>query len=149
MSVKSEISVDIFNKGFNCAQAVLESHSGAFGLDSGTSRKIAAAFGGGMANNGQVCGAVSGALMLIGLKYGKYKEDDNNSKENTNKIANEYLSKFKNEFGSIICRELLQYDLSIKEELTKARESGIFKTFCPLLVKRSAEMVEAVWDQRK
>ena len=142
MSTQSETAVDIFNKKFNCAQAVLASHSAEYGLDTETAKKIAGAFGGGMANNGEVCGAVSGALMLIGLKHGKYKEDDFVSKEKTIKITNSYIDKFKKEFGSILCRELLKYDLSIEEEASKARESGIFKTLCPVLVKRSVELVE-------
>ena len=97
-----------------------------------------------MANNGEVCGAVTGALMLIGLKHGKHIEDDNKAKEKTNELTNKYIGKFKKEYGSIICKDLLKLDLSIEEEAQKARESGIFKTLCPLLVKRSVELVEEV-----
>ncbi|MCL1813927.1 MAG: C-GCAxxG-C-C family protein [Treponema sp.] len=142
MNSKNETAVEIFNKGFNCAQAVLASHSSDFGLDSTIAKKIAGAFGGGMAYNGETCGAVTGALMLIGLKYGKHTEGDNDSKENTYRIAAEYISKFKKEYGSIKCTELIKYDLTIKEELIKAREAGVFKTICPLLVKRSVELAE-------
>ena len=144
MSKKSDTAAEIFSKGFNCAQAVLEALSSEYGLDSVTAKKIAGAFGGGIAGNGDVCGAVSGALMLIGLKYGKYKEDDTASKENTYRIANEYMEKFKKEFGSIKCRDLIKYNLSIKEELLKAREAGVFKKICPEFVKRSVELVEEV-----
>ena len=136
-----QAAADIFKNGFNCAQAVFASLSSELGLDPVIAKKIAGAFGGGMAHNGEVCGAVTGALMLIGLKYGKYKEDDVDSKANTNRIANDFINKFKKEHGSIKCKELLKYDLSIEEEAAKARESGVFKTFCPLLVKRSVELV--------
>jgi C_GCAxxG_C_C family probable redox protein len=142
MSTKSELAVDIFNSGFNCAQAVFSSHSADYGLDTSFAKKIGGAFIGGIANNGEVCGAVVGALMLIGLKYGKYKEDNNVSKEITIKITNNYIQKFKKEFGSIICRDLLKYDISVEKEAQKARESCIFKTLCPVLVKRSVELVE-------
>ena len=144
MNTKSEKSAEVFSKGFSCAQAVLESHSGDFGLDSATSRKIAAAFGGGISHCGEVCGAVSGALMLIGLKYGQFREGDSDSKANTYNIAKSHMEKFKKEFGSINCTELVKYDLSKEEELLKARESGVFKTLCPVLVKRSVELVEEV-----
>jgi len=144
MENKSEKAVEIFNKGFNCAQAVLSSHSEEYGLDETMAKKIGGAFIGGIANNGEVCGAVSGALMLIGLKYGQHIEGDIESKNKTNQITNEYLQKFKDEFGSIICRELLNYDIKIEEEAKKARESGIFKTLCPLLVKKSVDFVEEV-----
>ena len=142
MNTKSEIAVEIFNKGFNCAQAVFSSHSAEYGLDTTFAKKIGGAFIGGLGNNREVCGAVVGALMLIGLKYGKYTEDDNDSKEKTIKITNNYLKKFKNEFDSIICKNLLKYDISIEEEAQKARESGVFKTLCPVFVKRSVELVE-------
>ena len=144
MSTKSGIAVEIFNKGFNCAQAVLASHSEDYGLDTTFAKKLGGAFIGGIANNGEVCGAVSGALMLIGLKYGQYIENDLESKEKTINKTNEYIKIFEKEFGSIICRELLKYDIKIKEEAIKAKESGIFKTLCPVLVKRSVEIVEVI-----
>ena len=82
--------------------------------------------------------------MLIGSKYRKHKEEDNISKEKTNKITNAYINKFKKEFSSIICKELLNYDLSIEEEAKMARESDLFKTLCPILVKKSVEIIEEI-----
>jgi len=142
METKSGTAMEIFASGFNCAQAVLGSHSSDLGLDLALAKKIAGAFGGGMAYRGEVCGAVSGAIMLIGLKYGKHIEGDNEAKEKTYRIAGEYLAKFKKEYGSTKCSDLIKYDLSNDEELKKAREAGVFKTICPLLVKRSVELVE-------
>ena len=144
MKKKAEDALEIFNKGFNCAQAVLSSHSEEFGLDTIFAKKLGGAFIGGIANNGEVCGAVSGALMLIGLKYGQYNEGDIESKEKTIKITNDYIQKFKKEYGSIICRKLLKYDLSIEEEKLKARESGVFKTLCPKYIKKSVEIIEEI-----
>ena len=146
MNAKSEIAVKLFNEGFNCAQAVLSSHSEDYGLDTTLAKKIGCAFGGGLANNGEICGAVVGALILIGLKYGQYIEVDIDSKENTKKITNIYIQNFKKEYGTIICRELLKYDISIKEEAQKARETGVFKTLCPLFVKKSVELVEEIFE---
>ena len=142
MDTKSEIAIEIFSKGFNCAQAVLASHSSDFGMDSATARKVAGAFGGGMAYSGEACGAVTGALMLIGLKYGMHIEGDKDSKEKTYRIASEFISKFKKEYGSVKCTDLIKYDLAADETLKKAREAGVFKTICPLLVKRAVELAE-------
>ena len=144
MNSKSEIAVELFNKGFNCTQAVLSSHSEKYGLDTTSAKKIGCAFGGGLANNGEVCGAVAGALMLIGLKHGQHIEGDIDSKEKTKKMTNDYIEKFKDEYGSIICRDLLKYDISIEEEAQKARDSGVFKTLCPIFVRRSVELVEEI-----
>ena len=71
MSTKSDIAAEIFSKGFSCSQAVFASLSSEYGVDSDTAKKIAGAFGGGIASNGELCGAVSGALMAIGLKHGR------------------------------------------------------------------------------
>jgi len=144
MSIKSELAIDTFNKGFNCAQAVLTSHCEEYCLSDDIGKKISCGFGGGMGHIGEICGAVSGGIMLIGLKHGKNKDSDNESKEKTYKLVKEYTNKFKNEFGSINCTELVKYDLSKEEELTKARESGIFKTLCPKLVKRAVEIIEEI-----
>jgi C_GCAxxG_C_C family probable redox protein len=143
----AEIAVDVFNKGFNCAQAVLTSHCEEYGLSNDVAKKIACGFGAGMGYIGEVCGAVSGALMLIGLKYGKYKELDNEAKDKTYKLVKKYTDNFKKEFGSINCTELLKYDISKEEQLLKARDSGIFKELCPLLVKKSVELVEKILEE--
>ena len=146
MNSKSEKAVDMFNNCFNCAQAVLGSHSIEYGLDTTVAKKIAGSFIGGIANNGEVCGAVVGALMLIGLKYGQYIEGDTDSKEKNIEMVNKYIQNFKKEYGSIICKDLLKYNISIEEEAKKARESGVFKTLCPAFVKRSVELVEEVLE---
>jgi C_GCAxxG_C_C family probable redox protein len=143
MSQKSEIAVEKFNSmEFNCAQAVFLSYSEEYGLDTLLAKKICGAFVGGIANNGEICGAVVGALMLISLKYGQNIEGDISSIEKIIKITNNYIQKFKKEFGSIICRDLLKFDLSIQEESIKASLSGVFKKLCPIFVKKSVEIVE-------
>jgi C_GCAxxG_C_C family probable redox protein len=146
MGSNSEKAVDMFHHGFSCSQAVLGSHSADYGLDAEAAKKIAGSFIGGMANNGEVCGAVVGALMLIGLKYGQYIEGDTDSKEKNIKMANKYIESFRKEHGSIICKDLLKYNISIDEEARKARESGVFKTLCPIFVKRSVELAEEVLE---
>lgn len=63
---KSDIAVESFKKGFNCAQAVFSTYSEEFGIDEKTAKRISTAFGGGIVMQQQTCGAVSGAFMLIG-----------------------------------------------------------------------------------
>ena len=146
MKTKAEISVETFNKGFNCAQSVLSSHAEEYGLSDDAAKKISCGFGGGMGHNAEVCGAVTGAIMLIGLKYGKYLESDKESKDRTYKLVREFTDKFKAEYGSIICRDLLKYDISKEDEYQKARSSGLFKELCPKFVKRSVELVEGILE---
>jgi C_GCAxxG_C_C family probable redox protein len=142
MSKESESAMSIFEEGFNCSQAVMASHCEAFGITKELAYKISSAFGGGMGRIGETCGAVTGALLLIGLKHGKYKKDDVDSKDKTYAIVKEFTDQFKNKYGSIKCSDLIKFDISIPEELLKARESGVFKTSCPYFVKGSVELVE-------
>jgi C_GCAxxG_C_C family probable redox protein len=144
LSIKTEIALELFGKGFNCAQAVLESHISEFGLLPETSRKIAAAFGAGMGYSDEICGAVSGALMVFGLKYGQFIDGSVDSRKKVYEAARAFIGDFKAEFGSIKCTELVKYNLSVEEELKTARESGVFKAVCPGLIKRAVELVEEI-----
>jgi C_GCAxxG_C_C family probable redox protein len=121
---------------------VLSSFGEEFGLARELALKIAGAFGGGMARMGETCGAVTGALMVIGLKYGMTQAKDEASRDKTYKLAQELATRFKERHGSIICRELLGYDLNSPEERKAAYDKGLFSTLCPQLVRDAVEIVE-------
>ncbi len=142
MSIGSEIAVTCFSQGFSCSQAVLISHCEEYGLSKELAYKVSGAFGGGFGHTGGACGAVTGALMLLGLKYGKYKVEDLESKDKTYLLVKELTDQFLKMHGSIQCKDLIKYDISMYDELLKARESGVFKSICPVLVKDAVEMVE-------
>ncbi len=144
MCNKSDSAVQCFTNGFNCAQAVFTTYCEELGLDKETALKISCAFGGGMGLIGETCGAVTGAFMVIGLKYGKSKADDNAAKDKTYALVKEFSKRFKAEFGSVNCKELLKYDIGNLEEMKKAAEEGLFKSLCPRLVKRATEIVEEI-----
>ena len=123
---------------------MLSSFGEEFGLDRELGLKVAGAFGGGMARMGETCGAVTGALMVIGLKYGKTKAGDEGAREKTYESVGEFMKRFKSRHGSLLCRELLGYDLSNPEERTTASEKGLFTTLCPQFVKDTAEILEEI-----
>ncbi|MHB8061469.1 MAG: C-GCAxxG-C-C family protein [Ruminiclostridium sp.] len=144
MCNKLDSAVQCFNNGFNCSQAVFTTYCEELGLDTETALKISGAFGGGMGHIGETCGAVTGAFMLIGLKYGKFKAEDNSAKEKTYSLVQEFTKNFKADFGSVKCKELVKYDISISGEMQKAREAGVFGSICPMLVKRAIEIIEDI-----
>ena len=139
-----ERALSCFEEGFNCAQAVLSTYGPQFGLDRELALKVAGAFGGGIARMGQTCGAVTGALMTIGLKYGNTKTDDEQAKEKAYSLAKEFADRFQSRNGSIVCRELLGCDISIPEERKLVAEKGLFATLCPKFVQDAAEIVEQI-----
>lgn len=123
-------ALSCFDKGFNCCQSVLTAFSDDFSLDNETAMKIASGFGGGM-RKGETCGAVTGALMVLGLKYGYFIEGDLDSKNRSNAIALDFQNRFIDINQTVICKELLGYDLSTVDGMSKLKEIGAFSKFCP------------------
>jgi C_GCAxxG_C_C family probable redox protein len=141
---KSEISqmaVSRFKEGFSCSQAVLSAYSDVFDLELDLALKISQPFGGGIAHRGDICGAVSGAFMALGLKHGRTRADDIPARERTYESVSSFIQKFEAAFGSIICKELLGHDLSTENGQKKAEEEGLFETRCPKFVLHAAELV--------
>lgn len=145
--MKSENAVKCFTDGFNCAQAVLSSFSEEYSCPKELALKISGAFGSGMGQLGETCGAVTGALMIIGLKYGKYKSSDTESKDRTYACVKQYSDIFKLRFGSIKCTDLIKFNLSNHEELIEARKAGVFQSICPELIKCSVEILESLFQK--
>lgn len=141
MSTKIEEAMERFKNGFNCSQAVFSSYSEQFGLDCGRALKVATGFGGGM-RMGETCGAVTGAFMVLGLKYGNTTAQDRQAKEKTYEMITEFTNRFKARTGSVICRELLGCDISTQQGQEKARDDGLFSTVCPEMVKNAVEILE-------
>ena len=100
---RSEKAVNYFSNKFNCSQSVLTAFGPDFELNEDTCLKISCAFGAGMGRQQHVCGAVTGALMALGLKYGKAINDDDSKKMHTYSKTNEFLNEFSKNHGSINC----------------------------------------------
>lgn len=141
---KSKIASKLFESQFNCSQALL----GAFGVDLGMDRdlclKISTIFGAGITRRQHVCGAVSGALMVLGLKFGQGQEDDYAVKQRAYEIGERFLKEFEERHGSILCRDLLNFDISTEEARKTDEAIKLFTTVCPGLVKSAAEIVDAM-----
>jgi len=139
---KIQKAIECFKEGFSCSQAVLSAFCEPLGLNRDSALKISQSFGGGMAHMGETCGAVTGAFMVIGLKHGRTRADDDFAKEKTYKLVQEFVKRFHAKHGSIICRELLGYDLSKDDEVEEAQEKGLFDELCPKLIQSAAEILE-------
>lgn len=107
---KSSKAGELFRQGYNCAQSVFCSFCEEFGIDFETGLKISSSFGGGMGRLREVCGAVSAMFMIAGLKYGYTTKNDDVAKANHYKLIQDLAQAFKDEYGTIICRELLGMD---------------------------------------
>lgn len=125
-----------FARGFNCAQSIFSAFAGQYGISSEFAVRLSAPFGAGMGRQGEVCGALTGALMILGLQYGPEQPGD---KEDIYRIAHEFILQFQQRHGAIHCRELLGQDISTPEGLQSAREKDLFTDVCPMLIDETAK----------
>ncbi len=141
-----ERAVSCFKDGFSCSQAVLSSFGPEFGLDHELALRVSGAFGGGMGHMGDTCGAVTGAFMVIGLKYGKIRAEDEETKKRAYSLVKEFVERFKARNGSIVCRDLLGCDLSTPEGMKEAKDKQLISTRCPKFVQDAVEILEELLD---
>lgn len=146
MSVKTKEAVTKFKKGFNCSQAVFSSYSEQFGLDSDVACKVATGFGGGM-RMAKTCGAVTGAFMVLGLKYGNNPEKDKEAKANTYIKIEDFINRFKARNETVACGELLGCDISTPVGAKEAKDKGLFRSICPQLVQDASEILEEMLNE--
>ena len=129
-----------FQSGYNCTQSVLLTLFGHMDPQgkSDLVPKIGSGFGGGMGLCGSVCGSLTGSIMAVGIKYGSNdKGEDKNMMAYTK--ANVLYRQFEKKHGSVLCRELIKYDLTQPEELAKARQEGVFEKICVNFIKTAVE----------
>ncbi len=141
MGSKVDEAVERFGAGFNCAQAVLGTYGPGFGLSAEEAYRVATGFGGG-SHIGGTCGAVTGAFMVLGLRYGNSVAAESEKKAQTYEKVAEFVKEFKRRRGGIGCAELLGCDISRPEGMKEARERGLFREVCPGLVRDAAEILE-------
>ncbi len=143
-SQRAAEAVAAFNSGFSCSQAICTTYFQAYGVDRVTARKVSCGFGAGIARSGNLCGAVSGAIMVIGLAYGMARSGDTASKEKTYRAVNDFLQEFKQRNGELDCTSLIGFDLSDPSQLEMAKEKKVVTTQCPRFVKDAAEILDKI-----
>lgn len=136
--INIENIINKFDIGFDCGQIVLSEFSNNINIKYEDALKIASGFGGGIFH-GKVCGAISGAIIVLGMKYGSFKENDFETKKKLTNIIGEFINIFTERFGSTECKELLKYDISKKEDFEEIMKKDLFHTFCPNVVQFSIE----------
>lgn len=140
---------ELFLKGYNCSQAVFAAFSDVTGIDTDTSLKLSSSFGGGMGRMREVCGAVSGAFMVLGILFG-YSECDDSLKKAHYALIQDTANVFKEKYGTIICRELLA-DLKPENssEPTKRTEDFYRTRPCLKFVEYASESVDKIIIERE
>ncbi len=147
MNDRTEVAVSKFLEGYNCAQSVLYSYCDTLGFDKNTALKLACGLGAGMGRKGEVCGAVTGGILVIGARYGRGERDDQTAKELTYKKTSELMDLFEQKHGTFICRKLLNgCELSTEEGQRCFKENDLSHRTCRLCVQSVVEILHSIME---
>lgn len=139
----SQKAVDYFKSGYNCAQAVFLAFASHYGFDNETALKLSSSFGGGMGRLREVCGAVSSMFAIAGLQRGYTSPSDDIAKAEHYKFIQHLANEFKSEYGTIICRELMNLSIKIDNPTPEKRTEEYYKVRpCENFVRTAAQIVE-------
>lgn len=133
----------LFYEGYNCAQAVFCAYADDLGLEQTTAARLVSPLGGGMGRLREVCGAVSGALMVIGQLYGYGTPETGAPKARLYAIEQEFARRFAKDHGSYICRDLLGLSEGASAPTPEARTDAYYqKRPCPALCQHAADLLD-------
>lgn len=125
-------------KGFNCCQSVLAAFGDITGLDERTALCIGGGFGGGV-KTGEICGAASGAVMVIGMLFPHVTDNNMEEKKVVGDVTKEFLARFQSRFGYVDCRDLKK--IKVPDDIPSANRLGITK-HCAVLIVAAVELLE-------
>lgn len=144
MKTRTEVAVEKFLSGYNCAQAVLYSFCDDLHLDKDTALRLACGFGGGMGRKQEVCGTISGGVLAIGSKFGRGEGQDSSFTEATYRRVRELFSRFEAKHGSCTCRALLGCDLNTPEGHQFVKENDLRNKVCKGCVETVVKTLEEI-----
>lgn len=144
---RSAEALKAFDSGFNCAQSMLHTYGKQYFKEEAFALKIASGFGAGVSYRGEMCGAVSGSLMVIGLHYGYANLTMELEKEMNFLVAKEFMAAFEQTNGSLKCNQLVKAEINTPEGLETARRDGLFNKNCPGLIASAAEILESLLEK--
>jgi C_GCAxxG_C_C family probable redox protein len=148
---EKDTAVELFKDGYNCSQSVFTAFAYRFGIDEETALKISAGLGGGIGRMREVCGAVSGAAMVIGSICAATEGKDSETKQKNYELVREFAERFAKINGSVICRELLGLDVKMESSAQPESRTAEYykKRPCVELVECAAEILEELIAENK
>lgn len=139
----------LFQEGFSCSQAVFTPFAVEAGLEEKEALRLSQVLGGGMSHLGLTCGAVTGALLVIGLHFGRSRAEDRAAKELTYDLAQQFCRRFTEKFGSINCTDLIGCSLKTPQGLELASQNNLFEKFCRGYVEEASRLLEEILREGK
>jgi C_GCAxxG_C_C family probable redox protein len=144
-SIRVQRAVDLFEEGYSCSQAVTAAFADLFHLERDIALRISAGLGGGIGRTGSVCGAVTGAILILGLKFGVTDPKDKAGKLAAYEKVRLFGDRFRERTGSSICKDLLGFEFNTPEGTIRSQQPGAFER-CPQLIQTAAEILESLLE---
>jgi C_GCAxxG_C_C family probable redox protein len=144
---KVEKAVELYKKDYLCSQSVFGAFCEDYGINIDLGLRLSKFLGFGFLFRGDYCGAISGALLIYGLKYSSGTNYDELSDEIFYQTSKEHIKRFTAIHGSCICSDLLTADLSTEEGMAFIRENNLFNLRCPHFVKDSAKILTQITEE--
>jgi len=146
LSERKERIQQIYDSGFNCAESVLKAAQEIYHLPGAeVVPRVASGLGGGIGRKGSVCGALTGGILALGLAMGRMDPKDTAARDQIYARARELYGRFEREFGTVLCFNLTQCDLTTKEGQQKFKKLGLHKNLCSKFVQGAVDwMGEAI-----
>jgi C_GCAxxG_C_C family probable redox protein len=141
---RKETAINYFNNGFNCSQAVLISFKDKFDLDEKSLLQISSPFGAGMGRLQKTCGAVSGANMVLGLRFGKHVSDDKESGDKMYELVRVFDEEFINAHNSALCRNILNVDLMTEDGQAEFKDKEMKEKICNKCIETAVDILETM-----
>lgn len=141
---RSEQAKEHFLSGYNCAQSVVLSFADDLKYSKELALKISAGFGGGMGKQQGTCGAVTGAIMVLGLLKGEEVNNNDELKSEAYSLVKELSKEFTAAYNTTSCRELIACDLNTPEGAAKFKEEKLMENVCAGCVGKAVQIVESI-----
>ncbi len=139
-SIYVEEAIQHFKTGYNCAQSVLLTLQKFWDVEFPLEPKVVSTFGGGIGRRGSVCGALTGGVTAIGVKYGANKPVSA-ERELGYLLTLKFYNQFEEKCGGVTCRELIGYDLTNEKEFKRAKDADVFNVKCVNFIKNAVEIL--------
>ncbi len=148
MKTRIETASERFLSGYNCAQSVLEAYSDVLNLPKDTALRLASGLGAGLARRGEMCGAVTGGILALGLKFGRGEREDRSANERTYARTQELIAAFEQRHGTCQCRALLRgCDLRTEDGQRRFREQDLLHKTCLPCVRSVVEFLAPLLEE--
>lgn len=144
---RADQAADLHSRGANCAQSVVCAFAADRGTDVETAMRMATGFGGGMGRLAGTCGAVTGAIMVLGLARGMRTPGEAQAKETTYGGVRDFAARFTAAHGALACRDLLGVDIGTVDGMAKAKEENLFASRCTGYIRGAVEILEQMLSE--